>query len=82
MWPILATAPSLGTPDLRWPDQLLLTIKQALQAYRDQTSWQVLMKNGMNKDFSWSASARGYGKVYERVRQSRGTPATSEKVLA
>ena len=29
----------------------LLTIKQALQAFRDQTSWQVLMRNGMNKDF-------------------------------
>ena len=53
-------------------ESLLLTIKQALQAFRDQTSWQVLMRNGMNKDFSWNASAREYGKVYERVRQMRG----------
>ena len=50
-------------------ESLLLTIKQALQAFRDQTSWQVLMRNGMNKDFSWNASAREYGKIYERVRQ-------------
>jgi starch synthase len=49
---------------------LLLTIRAALQAYRDQSSWQVLMKNGMAKDFSWQASAREYVKVYERVRQS------------
>jgi starch synthase len=63
-------------------EALLLTIKQALQAFRDQTSWQVLMRNGMNKDFSWNASAREYGKVYEKVRQMRGTPSAAEKVLA
>jgi starch synthase len=65
-------------------ESLLLTIKQALSAYRDQTSWQALMRNGMNKDFSWNASAREYGKIYEKVRQMRGVPATSapEKVLA
>jgi starch synthase len=62
-------------------EALLLTIKQALQAYRDQTSWQILMRNGMGKDFSWNASAREYGKIYERVKQMRGTVATSEKVL-
>jgi starch synthase len=65
-------------------ESLLLTIKHALSAYRDQTSWQALMRNGMNKDFSWNASAREYGKIYEKVRQMRGAPATSapEKVLA
>jgi starch synthase len=63
-------------------ESLLLTVKQALQAYRDQNSWQTLMRNGMNKDFSWNASAREYGKVYERVRQMRGVPAAQEKVLA
>jgi len=63
-------------------ESLLLTIKQALTAYRDQTSWQALMRNGMNKDFSWNASAREYGKIYERVKQARGaTQAMAEKVL-
>ena len=62
-------------------ESLLLTIRQALQAYSDQTSWQVLMRNGMNKDFSWNASAREYGKIYDRVRQMRGAPASAEKVL-
>jgi starch synthase len=62
-------------------ESLLLTIKQALQAFSDQTSWQVLMRNGMNKDFSWNASAREYGKIYDRVRQMRGAPASAEKVL-
>jgi starch synthase len=64
-------------------EALLLTVKEALRAYLDQTSWQALMRNGMGKDFSWNASAREYGKVYDRVRQIRGTaPAAAEKVLA
>jgi starch synthase len=63
-------------------ESLLLTVKHALQAFRDQTSWQVLMRNGMNKDFSWNASAREYGKVYERVRQMRENRSTDEKMLA
>ncbi len=63
-------------------EPLLLTIKQALQAYRDQTSWQVLMRNGMGKDFSWSASAREYGKIYDRLRQAHGAAAGAEKVTA
>jgi glycogen synthase len=29
------------------------------------------MRNGMNKDFSWNASAREYVRVYERARQVR-----------
>jgi starch synthase len=52
-------------------EALLLTVKQALAAFRDRASWQKLMRNGMARDFSWGASARDYGKVYERVRQMR-----------
>jgi starch synthase len=63
-------------------EALLLTIKQALEAFRDQTSWQALMRNGMNKDFSWNASAREYGKVYDKVRQMRGAASVPERVLA
>jgi starch synthase len=63
-------------------EALLATIKQALLAYRDQSSWQTLMRNGMGRDFSWGASAREYGKVYDRVRQLRtGAGAAVEKVL-
>jgi starch synthase len=56
-------------------ESLLLTVRQALQAYRDQTSWQVLMRNGMARDFSWNASAKEYVRVYERVRQLRSANA-------
>jgi starch synthase len=54
-------------------EALLATIKQALLAYRDPSSWQTLMRNGMGRDFSWGASAREYGKVYERARQVRAS---------
>jgi starch synthase len=62
-------------------ESLLLTIKHALAAFRDQSSWQALMRNGMTRDFSWGASAREYGKVYDRVRQLR-TAAAAEKPVA
>jgi starch synthase len=58
-------------------EALLLTIKEALKAYRDQASWQALMRNGMNKDFSWNASAKEYFRVYERVRQGRSSAAAA-----
>ena len=56
-------------------EALLLTIKEALRAFRDQSSWQTLMRNGMNKDFSWNASAKEYVRVYEKALQARTAPA-------
>ncbi|MFI5112202.1 MAG: glycogen synthase GlgA [Terriglobales bacterium] len=56
-------------------EALLATLRAALHAFRDKESWQALMRNGMNKDFSWTASAREYVKIYERVRQLRSVTA-------
>jgi starch synthase len=61
-------------------EALLATIKQALLAYQDPSSWQTLMRNGMARDFSWGASAREYGKIYERARQLRAV-VPAEKVM-
>jgi starch synthase len=55
-------------------EQLLSTVRQALQVFQDQSSWQILMRNGMSKDFSWNTSAREYARVYERARQVRAVP--------
>jgi starch synthase len=52
-------------------EALLATVKQALLDYEDPSSWQTLMRNGMTRDFSWGASAREYGKIYDRVRHLR-----------
>ncbi|MGI9101806.1 MAG: glycogen synthase GlgA [Terriglobales bacterium] len=56
-------------------EALLATLRTAIQAYRDQPSWQTLMRNGMTRDFSWAASAKEYVRVYERVRQLRSVTA-------
>jgi starch synthase len=46
---------------------LLASLEEALDAFQNQAAWKKLMLNGMKKDFSWTASAREYVKVYERV---------------
>ena len=51
------------------PTALLSAIQAALEAYRDPAAWHVLMRNGMNKDYSWTASAREYSKLYEHMQQ-------------
>jgi starch synthase len=50
-------------------EALLRTVHQAMQVYRDPSSWERLMRNGMSKDFSWKVAARDYVRVYERVKQ-------------
>ena len=39
------------------------------------------MRNDMSKDFSWNASAREYGKIYERVKQLHAATPAAEKAL-
>jgi starch synthase len=46
---------------------LLASIQEALQSFQDKAGWKKLMINGMSKDFSWSASAREYARLYERL---------------
>jgi starch synthase len=58
---------------------LLNCIHEALRAFKDQAAWLKLMQNGMKKDFSWTASAREYVKIYERLSPPK--PGQSEKVL-
>ncbi len=48
-------------------EALLETIHKALLVFKDRAAWTQVMKNGMGKDFSWTASAREYAKVYERA---------------
>ncbi len=57
---------------------LLSAIQDALTAFKNKTVWKKLMLNGMQKDFSWTVSAREYVKVYERLVPSRPAPATEK----
>ena len=46
---------------------LLGSMREALQAFNDKAVWKKLMLSGMSKDFSWTASAKEYAKIYERL---------------
>ena len=50
---------------------LLGAIHEALGAFRDKAGWKKLMINGMNKDYSWTASATEYARLYDRLVASR-----------
>src|SRR3974390_3373932 len=49
-------------------DALMAAIRQALLAFHDHFAWETLMRNCMSRDYSWTASARDYVRVYERIR--------------
>lgn len=48
-------------------DELLDAIKRALRTYQDKEAWTKLMKNGMQRDFSWEASAQKYEDLYQKA---------------
>ncbi len=50
---------------------LLGAIHEALGAFRDKAGWKKLMINAMSKDYSWTASAREYARLYDRLVTSR-----------
>jgi starch synthase len=46
---------------------LLKAIRTALRVYKDLPQWQKLMRNAMQADFSWNASAAEYSELYRRI---------------
>lgn len=54
---------------------LLESIRAAVTAYGNGEEWRAMMIRGMQRDFSWTASAREYSNLYERLRDSRVTAA-------
>jgi starch synthase len=49
------------------PEDLLASIRAALEAWKNQTLWKARMQRGMHKDFSWDASALEYQKLYRSL---------------
>jgi starch synthase len=49
------------------PEALLGGVARAVAAYQDKKLWRQLQKNGMARDFSWSASAQRYTALYESL---------------
>lgn len=46
---------------------LLKKIKEALSVYSDQRAWVKLIRNAMNADHSWQASAKEYKELYRKA---------------
>jgi len=54
------------------PQALLNTLRWALGLYADRQTWQRLQQAAMRQDYSWTASAREYVKVYESTNVGAG----------
>lgn len=48
-------------------DEFLAAIKRAVELYANKETWEKIMKNGMQQDFSWKASAKKYMGLYEKA---------------
>ena len=46
---------------------LLWALDQALGTFKDRAAWEQLVRNGMEKDFSWDRSAEAYVEVFRRA---------------
>ena len=51
-------------------EALVGAIERCGTAFRDATVWRALQRNGMARDFGWSAAAREYEAVYTRLIRS------------
>jgi starch synthase len=51
-------------------DALLGAVRAAARAFGDPESWRQIMRRGMAKDFSWSASAAAYSALYRRLLEA------------
>jgi starch synthase len=47
-------------------------LKRALNAYQNTNIWRGLQRRGMQTDFSWSASAQEYVKLYRKAIKLHG----------
>ena len=47
-------------------------VDRATAAFENKEAWTALMRNGMEKDYSWAGPAGQYARVYEEAAQKRG----------
>ncbi len=48
-------------------EDLMKELKRAVKLYQDRENWARIMKNGMQKDFSWYNSAKKYIELYKKL---------------
>lgn len=54
-------------------EALRQSVDQALEIYTKSRTWQKLMKNGMNAQFTWEKSAKEYLNLYQEILQAQST---------
>ncbi len=47
--------------------EMVKALQRAIAVFRDQKSWQKIMRNAMAEDFSWTFSARQYAELYTKI---------------
>lgn len=69
-------APSPGATGFKFVDYngnaFLRAIRQACAAWTDKRAWMAMMARGMRKDYSWTASAGEYSRLYRKLASSAG----------
>ena len=50
------------------PNELISTLKRALNLYNDSKSWKILTSNCMKSDFSWKESAKKYLELFKKLK--------------
>jgi starch synthase len=48
-------------------EALLEAVRAAVRAFANPEEWQLTMRRGMSKDFSWKAPAAAYAELYRRM---------------
>lgn len=51
---------------------LLDALRAACGRWHDREAWEAMVRRGMQKDFSWSASAKEYSELYRRLQPLAG----------
>jgi starch synthase len=54
-------------------EDLVATVRRALEGYQDKVSWRRVMEYAMSQDFSWSLAARQYDAIYQQVLALRAS---------
>ena len=61
------------------PGALYETVKEAIALYRDKAAFGTLIKNGMQKDWTWKQSAKQYLELYgEKASSATGVSSTTK----
>lgn len=48
-------------------DAMISALKRALKTFVNRASWESLLKNNLNKDYSWEESAKKYDEIYRNL---------------